>query len=98
VPTPLDVAVALTWDGVGAPRVTAKGRGELARRILEVARAHEVPIDCEPELVEVLAQVDLGHAVPEKLYLAVAEVLAFAYRVHGRLPARLAARVDRTHS
>lgn len=84
---PLEVAIALTWDGDGAPRVTAKGRGELAGRIAALARAHGVPIDHDPELVEVLAQVELGQPVPEILFRAVAEVIAFAYRVRGRVPA-----------
>ena len=40
-----DVAVALQWEGTGAPRVTAKGRGETAARILELAQQHDVPVE-----------------------------------------------------
>jgi len=89
---PLEVAVALTWDGGSAPQVTAKGRGELATRIAALAREHGVPIDHDPQLVEVLAQVELGQPVPETLFHAVAQIIAFAYRVRGRVPAHLAPR------
>ncbi|MEQ8659986.1 MAG: EscU/YscU/HrcU family type III secretion system export apparatus switch protein [Gammaproteobacteria bacterium] len=92
-PGQVDVAVALTWDGVGVPRVTAKGRGEVAERIAALARAHDVPISDDPELVEVLAQVDLGTAIPEALFVAVAEVIAFAYSVSERMPESLRERV-----
>ncbi len=82
----IDVAVALHWDGIGAPRVTAKGRGELAARIAALALEHDVPISDDPELVEVLAQVELGATIPEALFVAVAEVIAFAYSVSDQLP------------
>ena len=77
-------AVALRYDGRGAPRVTAKGHGETAQRILEIAREHEVPLREDPELTVLLSQVELGEEIPPALYLAVAEVLAFAYRLSGR--------------
>lgn len=79
-------AVALEYDGRSAPRVTAKGRGLVAEEILRLAREHEVPIKEEPELTQLLAQVELGDEVPRELYLAVAQVIAFAYQVSGREP------------
>lgn len=82
----VDVAVALRWDGEAAPQVTAKGRGEVAARIAALAREHEVPLDRDPAIVEVLAEVDLGAQVPEMLFVAVAEIIAFAYAVRGALP------------
>lgn len=89
-----EIAVALHWDGGAAPRVTAKGRGETAARIIELARSHNVPIDEEPALVEVLARVELGTHIPEKLFAAVAQVIAFAYAMRGQLPEHLRARVE----
>ncbi len=89
---PVNVAVALHWDGLAAPRVTAKGRGEVAERILELARKHNVPIDQEPALIEVLAEVELGTQIPDKLFVAIAQVIAFAYTVRGQLPEHLLAR------
>lgn len=89
---PVNVAVALHWDGESAPRVTAKGRGEIAARIVALAREHQVPIDQEPGLVEVLAEVELGRPIPDKLFVAIAQVIAFAYTVRGQLPEHLLAR------
>lgn len=85
----VNVAVALHWDGQSAPRVTAKGRGETAARIIELARKHNVPIEHEPALVEVLAEVELGAQIPDKLFVAIAQVIAFAYTVRGQLPQHL---------
>lgn len=85
----VEVAVALHWDGQAAPRVTATGRGETAARIIELARKHNVPIDHEPALIEVLAEVELGAQIPDKLFVAIAQVIAFAYAVRGQLPAHL---------
>ena len=82
----VDVAVALRWDGETAPQVTAKGRGDVAERIVNLAREHDVPLDHDPALVEVLAQVDLGDQIPEVLFVAVAEIITFAYMVRGALP------------
>lgn len=80
------LAVALDYDGTGAPKVTAKGQGELAQQILEIAHQHEVPLRYDEGLVELLATVPLGEEIPEPLYVAVAEVLAFAYYLSGRPP------------
>lgn len=88
----INVAVALHWDGQSAPRVTAKGRGEVAERILELARKHNVPVDQEPALIEVLAEVELGRQIPDKLFVAIAQVIAFAYTVRGQVPEHFAAR------
>ena len=79
-------AVALHYDGKGTPRVTATGTGLVAERILEVAREHGVPVHDDPVLSTVLAQVPLGDEIPETLYVAVAEVLAFVYFLGGRRP------------
>lgn len=82
-----DRAVALHYSGKGtAPRVTAKGSGELAEQIIALAREHQIPIQEDPELIQLLAQIELGDEIPELLYIAVAEVLAFAYYVSGRIP------------
>jgi len=81
-----DLAVALSYDGRNTPRITAKGRDELARKIIENAEQAGVPRMPDPELAAVLAQVPLGDEIPEALYRAVAEVIAFAYIVSGKLP------------
>jgi flagellar biosynthesis protein len=81
-----DIAVALRWDGRTTPRVTAKGEDELARRIIEAAEAAGVTRYPNADLAAVLARIPVGDDVPEALYRAVAEVIAFAYWVTGRWP------------
>jgi len=77
-------AIALRYDGSGAPRVTAKGRGEVAERILALAREHGIPLREDADLARLLARIELGDEVPRELYRAVAEVIAFAYRLAGK--------------
>jgi flagellar biosynthesis protein len=79
------LAVALHYEKPGAPRVVAKGRGEIGRRIIEAARANGVRLEENAALAEALAQVELEHAIPETLYRAVAEVLVFILRASGRI-------------
>lgn len=81
-----DLAIALKYDGENAPRLTAKGRGELANRILALADEHAVPLHEDAELAALLSQIPLGDEIPESLYRAVAEVIAFAYLLSGKLP------------
>lgn len=83
---PTELAVALLYDGENAPIVTAKGRGEMAERILRLAEDHGIPLQGDPELAAILAQIPLGQEIPESLYRAIAEVIAFAYLVSGKRP------------
>jgi flagellar biosynthesis protein len=64
-----------------APKVVAKGSGSIAEKILQIAREHKVPLKEDPQLVEVLSAIDLNREIPPELYKAVAEVLAFVYRM-----------------
>lgn len=74
-------AVALSYEnGDRAPRIVATGAGEIARRILELAAEHNVPIRRDDSLVDILAKLDLGYEIPPETYRAVAEILAFLYR------------------
>jgi flagellar biosynthesis protein len=77
-------ATALRYDGATAPKVVASGHGLIAERILELARESGVPIKEDPALADLLSSLDLGTEVPEDLYLAVAEALAWAYRLDAR--------------
>jgi flagellar biosynthesis protein len=76
-----DVTAALRYTGTGAPRVIAAGRGHVAATILERAREAGVPVHKDPDLADTLAGLALGQEVPEELWTAVAEVLAWAYSV-----------------
>lgn len=78
------VAVALQYDKGQAPRVTAKGHGEVADRIVATARAHDVQIEEDPVLAAALARIPLDDEIPEELYRAVAEVIGFVLRAARR--------------
>jgi flagellar biosynthesis protein len=77
------LAVALHYDRSGAPTVVAKGRGALGEKIIEVAKAHDIPIEENEVLAGALSNVELGDEIPTELYKAVAEVLAFVLRMSG---------------
>jgi flagellar biosynthesis protein len=81
-------AVALAYGASsGAPKVVAKGRGLLADAIIERAREAGVYVHESPALVSLLMQVDLDQHIPPELYMAVAELLAWLYRLeHGLEP------------
>ena len=76
--------VALQYEGQGAPIVSAKGRGEIAKQILAIAKEHNIPLYQSPDLTELLSKVKLGEEIPEKLYHAVAKVLCFVYLLNGK--------------
>jgi len=78
-------AVALAYaSNAAAPKVVAKGRGLIAEAIIERARAAGVYVHDSPELVGLLMQVDLDRHIPPQLYVAVAELLAWIYRLEQR--------------
>ena len=79
------LAVALHYDKTGAPRVVAKGRGTIGEKIIEVAKAHDIPIEENEVLAGALSHVELGDEIPAELYKAVAEVLIFVLRLSGRI-------------
>jgi flagellar biosynthesis protein len=81
-----EIAVALQYDGENAPRITAKGTSRLAEEILRQADLHGIPLRQDPQMATILAQIPLGDEVPENLYLAIAEIIAFAYLVSGKRP------------
>ena len=78
------LAVALHYDRTGAPRVIAKGKGAIGAKIIEVAKAHDIPIEENEVLAGALSNVELGDEIPAELYKAVAEVLMFVLRLSGR--------------
>lgn len=76
-------AVALSYHAMSdiAPKVKAKGKGYIAEKILENAKEHDVPVQEDPSLLEVLSQLELNDTIPEELYDVVSELLAFVYRL-----------------
>jgi len=82
----LKSAVALNYQKETdvVPKVTAKGEGLVAERIIELARENQVPIKEDPDLVEILSQVDLNKEIPPSVYKVVAELLAFVYKLNNK--------------
>jgi flagellar biosynthesis protein len=83
----LKKAVALKYERGkdAAPKVTAKGTGLIAEKILEIAEKEGIPITEDPDLVTALARLDFYDAIPPELYHAVAEILAFAYSINNKM-------------
>ncbi len=77
-------AAAIKYDAKKdpAPRVTAKGKGAVAEKIIELAKRNNVPIKADPALVEILYQLDLEEFIPPELYKAIAEILVFVYSLN----------------
>lgn len=79
-------AVALRYDTERekVPKVIAKGTGNVAESIIALAEAHGIPVQSDPDLVEVLSKLDIDEEIPSSLYVAVAELLAFVYSLNSK--------------
>ncbi len=80
------IAVALLYDRIKAPTLTAKGAGDLAEEIVKKAEEADVPITEDRMLAATLAQLELNEEIPESLFKSVAIVLAWVYRLQGKTP------------
>lgn len=80
------VAVALKYDGVTAPKITAKGEDAIADEIIAIAEEHGIHLHEDRELVKFLSEFELNEEIPETLYRVVAEIIAFAYMLKGKFP------------
>jgi len=80
------MAAALKYDSHkdSAPKVIAKGRGNIAEKIIELAKKNNIPIQSDPDLVQILSKLDIDEQIPVELYKAVAEILAFIYSANNR--------------
>jgi len=79
-------AIALQYDGENAPVVTASGEGAIAEEIIRIAKEHGVPLREDAILAAFLSELDLGDEIPPLLYRVIAEVIAYAYLVSGKVP------------
>ncbi|OGR27042.1 MAG: flagellar biosynthesis protein FlhB [Desulfobacterales bacterium RIFOXYA12_FULL_46_15] len=79
-------AVALKYDREkdDAPKVTAKGKGKVAKKIIELAKKHDIPIKDDPDLIEILSSLDINQEIPSEIYVTVAELLAFVYSMNSK--------------
>lgn len=84
VKKPVEKAVALrhSEEEKTPPRVVAKGEGYIARKIRKIAEENGIPLQCDEDLVELLAQIDIDMEIPRELYAAVAEILSWIYRAN----------------
>lgn len=64
-----------------APKVIAKGRGNLAQKIIQIAEENDIYIEEDQDLIEILLQLELNEEIPEELYEVVAEILSFVFTV-----------------
>lgn len=80
-------AVALRYnpDKENAPRVIASGKGATAENIIKIAELHNLPIQKDEDLVELLSKVEIDREIPEKLYTAVVEVFSFVYNITNKM-------------
>ena len=74
-------AVALKYDlsSSKAPKVTAKGNQNSAKKIIQLAKEHNIPIKEDENLVNMLSSIELEHEIPQEMYKAVAEIFAWIY-------------------
>ena len=79
-------AAALYYDGERAPIVSAAGSGDIADEIIALAREHGVPLFENAELMQLLGAIDIGEEIPTELYLCIAQIIAFAYKIQGKFP------------
>lgn len=81
------IAIALGYDSCrdAAPRILATGRGPIAEKIIALAEEAEIPIVSQPYLARILVNREPGEMIPAELYQAVAEILAYVYRLQNRL-------------
>lgn len=79
-------AVALQYDKsqFTAPHVTAKGRGLVAERILEIAKEHDIPIHSDADLTEILDKIEIEQEIPLEVYAIVAEIFSYIYKVSNK--------------
>ena len=82
---PVAVALAYQPKRESAPKIVASGRGFIAEQILEVARAHEVHVREDADLVQLLEAIELGSEIPLEAFVAVAEIFTYVYRANGTL-------------
>nr|WP_162492407.1 EscU/YscU/HrcU family type III secretion system export apparatus switch protein [Shewanella frigidimarina] len=85
-PKKISQAVALSFDGKSAPKITATGKDLVAEEIISIAKEAGIHIHQDPHLSEFLQLLELGDEVPKELYLLIAELIAFVYMLDGKFP------------
>lgn len=93
---PLEKAVAILYDEAkgSAPKIVASGKGVVAEKIIETARAAGIHIQEDPNLVELLSKIPIGNEIPTELYQTVAEVLAFVYQINEKFKTKMSGKMS----
>ena len=78
----LAISLKYSWGSNHAPKVTAKGQGWVAEKIIAIAEQQNIPIRKDKDLVALLEKIDVGREIPESLYKLVAELLAWVYQLN----------------
>lgn len=83
-----NLAVSLQYNPGShtAPKLTAKGQGWVAEKIIAIAQEKNIPIKKDKDLMELLEKIDVGQEIPEALYKVVAELLAWVYNMNKEYP------------
>jgi len=82
-------AIALKYQqnqAKSSPKIVAKGQGDVAQEIINLAKQHGVLVHQDDELSALLSQLDLGQEIPETMYHVIAELIAFSYVLQGKFP------------
>lgn len=76
-------AVALSYESKSdvAPKIAGKGKGDLAKRMIQIAKENQIPIQKDDTLVELLSKLEVNETIPEELYQVVAEIFSFIYKL-----------------
>ena len=82
----IDTAVALSYDQISAPKITASGTNAVAQEMVRIAEENGVHLHNDPVLSRMLATLDIGTEIPRELYELIAEIIAFAYYLQGKVP------------
>ncbi len=84
--TPERKAASLQYDGSSTPIVSAAGSGAIAEEIIALAQQHGIPLFENEALLGLLVDIGVGEEIPESLYLCIAQIIAFAYKIQGKFP------------
>ncbi len=77
-------AIAIKYESEDVPRIVAKGEGNIAEKIVTIAKEHDIVLYQDKELIKILSKLDLEEEIPNNLFEAVAAVLAFVYNMNGK--------------
>lgn len=79
-------AVALYYDQISDPQVVAKGEGQIAAQMIQLAKQHHIHLHEDPQLMTQLSQLEIGDRIPQNLYQIIAEIIAYVYILTGKKP------------